>query len=177
MAWSSNLLLRHLCTVFVRLANAYRGALRCSVSRCRLPPQVLLCRLTQVDWSAQVNPARRGSCLGTNPKLELPPRRRTGDDCGFSTCRVVVDVLRACAMSANLRAYFHTYTTTLRVIRRLGEGRESCAAVTRVIRNSLVHSAPILLQFVFASSATGTSPGEFREQSSCVASFRSTPLA
>ena len=26
-------------------------------------------------------------------------------------------------------------------------------------------------------SATGTSPGEFREQSSCVASFRSTPLA
>ena len=47
--------------------------------------------------------------------------------------------------------YIYTYTTTLRVIRRLGEGRESFAAVTRVIRNSLVHSAPILLQFAFAS--------------------------
>ncbi len=46
---------------------------------------------------------------------------------------------------------YNTYTSTLRVIRRLGEGRESFAAVTRVIGNSLVHSAPILLQFEFAS--------------------------
>ncbi len=45
----------------------------------------------------------------------------------------------------------YTYTTTLRVTRRLGDGRESFAAVTRVIRNSLVHSAPVLLQFAFAS--------------------------